>query len=325
MNNEGVIKQAISEEIFGLTIINESEEDRTMIDEIFNAVLKDDSFLFEKLLVGEPVSVPEIRKLLRKKILNFEFIKLDGEVRPARGTTMMKYIPQKDHPKGIRPSSPKVATFFDLDKKAWRSISNKSKEIVLKYAFGEKEKPVFVVKDKEEKPEEKPDIEPKVEKPTEEPDVQVKDVDIEEKPVDDDEVEVKDVEVEEKPSVDVKDVEIEEKPGVEVKDVEVEEKPDVDVKDVDVETKDIVKPIGGRAVPKSEKPEEPKPKPQPKKQYGFTRKQPPQPKFGFKPKEEPEQTTVILPTEVETSQFDQDENLPPAKNPPLDIETEDEV
>jgi len=140
---EQTIRNILAEELFGSRIC-ESVEDQEIL-EVFYSGLKP---LFEKFLWGEPISVPELRKLLRKSIVNFEFIKLDGEVRPARGTTMLKYIPQEDHPKGIRPSSDAVATFFDLDKEAWRSVSKKSKEIVLK-KDQEKDRPIVVVKDKE--------------------------------------------------------------------------------------------------------------------------------------------------------------------------------
>jgi len=146
------IKQILTEVLYDSRLC-ESANQQSMVDFFY------DKLLLEKLLVGEPVGVPELRKILRNKILNFEFIKLDGEVRKAKGTTMMKYIPTPDHPKGIRPSSKKVATFFDLEKKAWRSVSQRSKEIVLKYAFSEKgepKKPVFIVRDKED-PDEDPD------------------------------------------------------------------------------------------------------------------------------------------------------------------------
>ena len=149
MSNEHIVKTILTEILFGRHLCESSSEQD--IVQFFYEELEAGDTLNEKLLVGEPVTVPELRKILRNKILNFEFIKLDGEVRPARGTTMMKYVPKKDHPKGVRPSSPKVATFFDLEKKAWRSVSNRSKEIVLKYAYGEKgeKKPVFIVRDKE--------------------------------------------------------------------------------------------------------------------------------------------------------------------------------
>jgi hypothetical protein len=151
---EFFIKNILTEELFGNRLC-ESLEDQQMVDFFYRELL------LEKFLYGEPITVPELRKLLRQKIINFEFIKLDGEVRPAEGTTMMKYIPKKDHPKGIRPSSPKVATFFDLDKMAWRSVSQRSKEIVLK-KDEEKGRPIVVVRDKDKEATKVP----KGEKPT---------------------------------------------------------------------------------------------------------------------------------------------------------------
>lgn len=166
-----IIKNILAEELFDSRICENLEQ-----KEIVNFFYKE--LLCERFLYGEPITVPELRKILRKKILNFEFIKLSGEVRPARGTTMMKYIPSEDHPKGIRPSSPKVATFYDLDKMAWRSVSQRSKEIVLK-KDEEHNRPIVVIKDIEKKPklgkdkegktvEKLPKVEP-ITKPIEEP------------------------------------------------------------------------------------------------------------------------------------------------------------
>jgi hypothetical protein len=94
------------------------------------------NFLYEKLLlellVGEPLTIDELRDLLSKKIIDFEFIKLDGEVRPAKGTTNLKYVPIDSQPKGTGNPHPTVATFYDLKKQLWRSVSQRSKEIVLK-------------------------------------------------------------------------------------------------------------------------------------------------------------------------------------------------
>jgi hypothetical protein len=139
--NRNLLKNILTEELLG-TRSCESIEDYEIIEYMFEALM------LEKFLFGEPISVPELRKLLRKRIVNFEFIKLDGHVRPARGTTNLKYIPAEDHPKGIRPASDNVATFFDLDKDAWRSVSKKSKEIVLK-KDEEKDRPIVVVRDKD--------------------------------------------------------------------------------------------------------------------------------------------------------------------------------
>lgn len=307
---EFLVKKILGEELFGVSICEDANQ-HNIVNFFYNRLL------LEKLLVGQPVTVPEIRKVLRNKILNFEFIKLDGEVRPARGTTMMKYIPQADHPKGIRPSSPKVATFFDLDKKAWRSVSQRSKEIVLKYGFGEKDKPVFVVRDKEA-----PKEEPQREIPKEEP---IKDVE----PILKTDVEVQDVEPTEKPDIDVEPVE---KPPV-----------DVEVKDLDTERVPDVAPVlkpnepayGFRLKqPKEKKPEvtpvEKEPEPLATR-YG-----------GFKPKEEQpinlggfQPTTggfqpappveVLLPQEVESEPETTDINQQPGKSTPLVIEPEDEI
>jgi hypothetical protein len=169
---EFLIKNILTEILFENRIC-ESLEDRQIVNYFYKELM------LEKLLYGEPVTVPELRKLLHDKIVNFEFIKLDGEVRLAKGTTMMKYIPQSQHPKGIRPSSPKVATFYDLQKHDWRSVSQRSKEIVLK-KDEETGKPIIMVKDKSEqdvavkseqplatinnKPVEKPEEKPEVSK-----------------------------------------------------------------------------------------------------------------------------------------------------------------
>jgi hypothetical protein len=141
--SELIIKNTISEILFDNKIC-ESLEDQILISYVYDQLYE------SRLLYGQPVTIPELRSLLRQKILNFKFIKLSGEIRPARGTTMMKYIPQSQHPKGIRPSSPKVATFFDLDKTDWRSVSQRSKEIVLQ-KDEETQKPVVMIKDTPEK------------------------------------------------------------------------------------------------------------------------------------------------------------------------------
>jgi len=138
---EFLIKKILSEEIFGVKLC-ESVEQINTIDFVYTKLLTEGQLLF-----GEPITVPELRKLLRQKILNFEFIKLDGTVRPAKGTLMMRYVPQSQHPKGIRPSSPKVATFYDLKKSDWRCVSQRSKEIVLKQDTKTK-KPIVVILDK---------------------------------------------------------------------------------------------------------------------------------------------------------------------------------
>lgn len=172
IGSELLIKNIITEILFNKRIC-ESREDHLIVTYIYHKLYE------ARLLYGEPITVPELRKLLHDKIVNFEFVKIDGTIRPAKGTTRMDYIPQTQHPKGIRHSSPKVATFYDLKKQDWRSVSQRSKEIVLK-KDEETGKPIVMVKDKpkgdvavkNEKPiasiDGKPIEEPKIQEPEEE-------------------------------------------------------------------------------------------------------------------------------------------------------------
>ena len=148
---ERLIKSLIAEELFGSRIC-ESMDQTDLVNFIHSELIFPEE-IFEKLLIGEPITVPELRDILHRKIVDFEFIKLDGNVRPAQGTTVMKYIPGQDQPTGLNPSSDKVAAFWDLNKDAWRSVSNRSKEIVLQ-KDDETGKPKVVVSDK--KPKEEP-------------------------------------------------------------------------------------------------------------------------------------------------------------------------
>jgi hypothetical protein len=192
MLTEYTIKSTLSSILFD-NVLCESIHEKHLVNYFY------EELMLEKLLVGEPITVPELRKLLHQKIVNFEFIKLNGNIRPARGTTVMDKIPASDHPKGVRPSSKKVATFWDLSKKAWRSVSSRSKEIVLKKNDDDKaivtvrdkkdnEPNQVIVKKKEEPIKKEPEIkekpkkeeEPKEEKPTTKKVEEPKDVEIEE-------------------------------------------------------------------------------------------------------------------------------------------------
>lgn len=67
-----------------------------------------------------------LRDRLRQGPTKFTFVKKTGELRFALGTLNLDIIPNNDHPKGVRPASPRVITFFDLEKFAWRSVSIES-------------------------------------------------------------------------------------------------------------------------------------------------------------------------------------------------------
>jgi hypothetical protein len=74
-------------------------------------------------MVLEPISPEVLRQRLRSGAVQFAFKKLDGTLRTAVGTTNLTTIPSDHHPKGVRESSPRQVTFFDLEKQSWRSVS----------------------------------------------------------------------------------------------------------------------------------------------------------------------------------------------------------
>ena len=54
----------------------------------------------------------------------FAFIKLNGQIRDAVGTTNLAYVPAEKQPKGLVPIAEQYATvaYFDLEKEEWRSF-----------------------------------------------------------------------------------------------------------------------------------------------------------------------------------------------------------
>jgi hypothetical protein len=70
-----------------------------------------------------PIEPENLRSRLRQGIISFAFKKLDGTLRTAVGTTNLSAIPVENHPTGSRASSSTVVTFFDIEKRQWRSLS----------------------------------------------------------------------------------------------------------------------------------------------------------------------------------------------------------
>ena len=80
----------------------------------------EDSFLTGYLLAQGN----ELRKRMQTSVVEFYFTKKNGCVRRAFGTTMKSLA--KVHTVGGQPSSPKVITFFDVEKSEWRSCQIQS-------------------------------------------------------------------------------------------------------------------------------------------------------------------------------------------------------
>ena len=68
------------------------------------------------------------REALKQGVATFSYFKKDGTIREAKGTLSELLIPEDDRPKGILPRTPNysVFTYYDLDRKAWRSFDLRS-------------------------------------------------------------------------------------------------------------------------------------------------------------------------------------------------------
>ena len=74
------------------------------------------------------MDINDLRKALNEGVVLFRFQKKDGTLRDARGTTCPDLIPSDNMPKGKRTPEQQAAfmrqtvAFYDIDKKAWRSM-----------------------------------------------------------------------------------------------------------------------------------------------------------------------------------------------------------
>lgn len=67
-------------------------------------------------------TVEDLRKGLKNGVVNFTYMKKDGSIRHATGTTRLDSIPVEDHPKGTGRQADGVVNYFDLEKSEWRSF-----------------------------------------------------------------------------------------------------------------------------------------------------------------------------------------------------------
>ena len=74
------------------------------------------------------MDIHDLRKALNEGVVLFEFIKKDGTLRHARGTTSPDLIPTDNMPQNKRTAEQQTAfqlqtvAFYDIDKKDWRSM-----------------------------------------------------------------------------------------------------------------------------------------------------------------------------------------------------------
>ena len=74
------------------------------------------------------MNTSDLKKALYEGIVIFQFVKKDGTLRMARGTTSPDLVPTDDTPKGKRTPEQQAlyerqtVAFYDIDKKGWRCM-----------------------------------------------------------------------------------------------------------------------------------------------------------------------------------------------------------
>ena len=74
------------------------------------------------------MNIHDLKTALNEGVVLFEFIKKDGSLRHARGTTCPDLIPTDNMPQNKRTPlqqaayQRQVVTFYDIDKKWWRNM-----------------------------------------------------------------------------------------------------------------------------------------------------------------------------------------------------------
>ena len=74
------------------------------------------------------MNIQDLKNALYEGIVIFEFVKKDGSIRHARGTTCPDLVPTDNMPQNKRTPQQQAlydrqtVAFYDIDKKGWRSM-----------------------------------------------------------------------------------------------------------------------------------------------------------------------------------------------------------
>ena len=74
------------------------------------------------------MNIQDLKKALYEGVVLFEFVKKDGSIRHARGTTCPDLVPTDHMPQNKRTPQQQAlydrqtVAFYDIDKKGWRSM-----------------------------------------------------------------------------------------------------------------------------------------------------------------------------------------------------------
>jgi hypothetical protein len=70
-------------------------------------------------------TVEDLKAAMQEGVVEFSFMKKDGTIRVANGTTKLELIPEENHPVMDSPTRKKndeQVCYYDVDKDAWRSF-----------------------------------------------------------------------------------------------------------------------------------------------------------------------------------------------------------
>ena len=74
------------------------------------------------------MNIQDLKKALNEDVVLFEFVKKDGSIRHARGTTCPDLVPTDNMPQNKRTPQQQAlydrqtVAFYDIDKKGWRCM-----------------------------------------------------------------------------------------------------------------------------------------------------------------------------------------------------------
>lgn len=81
----------------------------------------------EQPKILRPVDPDTLQSQLASGTKKFLFVKLNGTLREAHGTSNLSLIPNSKHPKGAVQNNDKVVKYFDFDRENWRCLSRETK------------------------------------------------------------------------------------------------------------------------------------------------------------------------------------------------------
>ena len=77
--------------------------------------------------------IEQLKYRLHSGVVKFSFVKKDGSVRNAMGTTNLTLISESDRPKSSTNTGPRV-NFYDIQIGEWRSVSEDSEVTIHSFA-----------------------------------------------------------------------------------------------------------------------------------------------------------------------------------------------